>query len=96
MHKKHQTLILTSTCIYAAASYTLHIHAIAPILPIVLYTCMLCFRTSICTAEEELREYQREVDYMQRMMSSLDESAEDFSVQLQEFFKVSAVVFSLS
>ena len=44
--------------------------------------------------QEELRGWHEEVNEIKEMMSSLDEGAEDFSLQLQEFVTVSAIKYS--
>ena len=58
--------------------------------------CHVYSRVSVDEIQEELKEWQKEVDKVKEMMSSLDGRAEDFLLQLQEFVSVSAVsVFCL-
>ena len=53
---------------------------------------ILCSRVSVDVIQEELRGWHEEVNEIKEMMSSLDEGAEDFSLQLQEFVTVSAII----
>ena len=57
----------------------------------------ICFsRVSVDTIEEELKEWEKEINEINEMMSLLDEKADDFLLQLQEFVSVSAISASFS